>query len=130
MIELITQYPAVSIIIFSALITLVSTLITKWLTNQKHLKSMKVRQKQIQKDLKNCKPGDKQFEELQSEMLQITMVMMKSSFKPMLITFVPFLILFYWIRQVYTGLLPNWIWYYIISSLVFSVAYRKVFKMA
>lgn len=129
-IEVIVQYPAISIIIFSALITLVSTLITKWLTNQEHLRSLKERQKQIQKDLKSCKPGDKQFEELQSEMLQITMTMMKSSFKPMLITFVPFLLLFYWIRQIYTELLPGWIWYYLISSLVFSTIYRKLFKMA
>jgi uncharacterized membrane protein (DUF106 family) len=129
-IEVIGKYPKVSIIILSAVVTLVSSLITKWLTNQEHLKSMKERQKQVQKDLKTCKPGDKKFEELQSEMLQITMVMMKSSFKPMLVTFVPFLLLFYWIRSVYTTLLPGWIWYYIISSLVFSIGFRKVLKMA
>jgi uncharacterized membrane protein (DUF106 family) len=122
--------PVVSIIILSGLITLVSTLVTKWMTNQDHLRSLKERQKQIQQDLKKCKPGEKMFEELQSEMLQISMTMMKSSFKPVLITFIPFILLFAWIRGIYTELLPHWIWYYLISSIIFSMIYRKLFKMA
>lgn len=127
---IITLYPIISIIIFSGIITLLSTLATLWMTNQNHLRSLKERQKQIQLDMKKCKPGEKLFDELQSEMLQISMTMMKSSFKPLLITFVPFILLFAWIRDIYTPLLPHWIWYYIISSLVFSMIYRKVFKMA
>ena len=123
-------YPAASIIILSVIVTLISTLITMWLTNQTHLKSLKDRQKQIQKDLKKCKPGDKLFEELQAELIQISMTMMKSSFKPLLITFVPFLLLLNWIRQIYTPILPHWIWYYIISSIAASLIYRKIFKMA
>ncbi len=127
---LITLYPAYSIIILSAVVTLVSSLVTKWMTNQVHLKSLKERQKQVQKDLKKCKPGDKLFEELQSEMLQITMTMMKSSFKPLLVTFIPFLLLLGWIKNTYTVILPGWLWYYIISSIAFSLVYRKVLKMA
>lgn len=127
---LITSYPVYSIIVLSVIVTLVSTLVTKWLTNQDHLRSLKERQKQIQKDLKKCKPGDKIFEELQSEMLQITMTMMKSSFKPLLITFIPFLILLGWIRKTYDPLLSGWLWYYIGSSLASSLIYRKIFKMA
>jgi uncharacterized membrane protein (DUF106 family) len=128
--SLINTYPAYSIIGLSVVVTLISTLVTMWLTNQEHLRGLKDRQKQIQKDLKNCKPGDKLFEELQSEMLQITMTMMKSSFKPLLITFVPFLLLLNWIRKVYTPILPGWIWYYIIASIAASLIYRKMFKMA
>lgn len=130
LISLITSYPLHSIIVLSLIVTLISTLITKWLTNQEHLRNLKERQKQIQKDLKKCKPGDKLFEELQAEMIQISMTMMKSSFKPLLITFVPFLLLLNWIRGVYTPILPGWIWYYIGASLVSSLAYRKIFKMA
>jgi uncharacterized membrane protein (DUF106 family) len=125
-----TSYPMYSIIVLSLIVTLISTLVTMWLTNQEHLRNLKERQKQIQKDLKKCKPGDKLFEELQSEMLQITMTMMKSSFKPLLITFIPFILLLNWIRTIYTPILPGWIWYYIGASLVSSLAYRKIFKMA
>lgn len=129
-INLITSYPKSSLIIISGIVTLVSTLITKWLTNQEHLKSLKERQKQIQKDLKNHKPGEKKFEELQREMLEITGHMMKSSFKPMFVTLIPFLLLFSFIRNEYNPILNNWIWYYLGSSIVFSIIYRKVFDMA
>ena len=126
----INAYPTYSIIFFSLVVTLISTLVTKWLTNQAHLKTLKERQKQIQKDLKKCKPGDKLFEELQAELIQISMTMMKSTFKPLLITFIPFLILFGWIRRTYVDILPGWLWYYIISSMAASLIYRKIFKMA
>ncbi len=128
--EVIIQNPKISLIIISGLVTLISTMVTKYLTNQTHLRSLKERQKVIQKEIKNHKPGEKLFEELQNEMLQISMTMMKSSFKPMFITFIPFLILFYWIRGTYSELLSGWIWYYLGSSIVFSMIYRKVFKMA
>jgi len=130
LISLITLYPAYSIVVLSGLVTLISSLVTKWLTNQEHLKNMKERQKQVQKDLKTCKPGDKLFEELQAELIQISMTMMKSSFKPLLVTFVPFILLLNWIRNVYTPILPGWLWYYIISSIAFSLIYRKLLKMA
>lgn len=128
--NLFTVYPKTSIVVISGIVTAISTLVTKWLTNQEHLKSLKERQKQIQKDLKNHKPGEKKFEELQSEMLQITGIMMKSSFKPMFVTLIPFLILFYFIRTTYDPVLQGWIWYYLGSSIVFSIIYRKVFDMA
>ncbi len=130
LVDWITVNPLLSIIIFSGIITLISTLVTKWLTNQEHLKSLKERQKQIQKDMKNHKPGEKMFEELQNEMLQISMTMMKSSFKPMLVTIVPFILFFNWLRKTYDPVLLHWIWWYIGSSIVFSLVYRKIFKMA
>lgn len=129
--ELIAQYPIISIIIIGVVVTLISTLVTKWLTNQEHLRSLKERQKQLQKDMKGLKPEDKKFMELQSEILQITGTMFKSSFKPILITAVPFLLLFYWIKEVYTPLMGfTWFWYYLGASILASLVYRKLFNMA
>ncbi len=129
--DIITLYPKTSIIFLSIIVTLVSTLVTKWLTNQEHLRELKKRQKEIQKELKTCKPGDCKYQELQSEVLQITGTMMKSSFKPLFITMIPFLILFYWIRSIYTPLMGfTWFWYYLGASIVASTIFRKLFKMA
>tara|TARA_Y100000310_G_scaffold104733_1_gene103085 strand:- start:9963 stop:10367 length:405 start_codon:yes stop_codon:yes gene_type:complete len=130
--ELIQLYPVYSIMVIAIGITLISSLITKWLTNQEHLKSLKERQKELQKELKNCK-DDCKIKEIQMEMMKITGTMMKSSFKPMLITIVPFLILFAWIRGIYGGedaLLASWFWWYLGSSLVSSLIFRKLLKMA
>jgi uncharacterized membrane protein (DUF106 family) len=129
--EILSLYPKTSLIIIALLITLVSTLVTKWLTNQEHLNGLKKRQKEIQNELKNCKGDECKMKELNMEMLQITGTMMKSSFKPLLITFIPFLILLYWLRTFYTPLIGgSWFWYYLVTGLVSSMAFRKIFKMA
>jgi len=122
--------PILSIILVSIFITLISTLVTKWMTNQEHLKGLKDRQKELQNELKKCEGDECKMKEVQMEMLQITGTMMKSSFKPLLVTFIPFLILFYWVRGFYGELLGGWFWYYLIASFASSMIFRKVFKMA
>lgn len=127
--ELMTGNPKVSIAVFSVIVTLLSTLAHKWLTNQEHLKSLKKRQKEIQKELRGCK-DECLMKELNSEMMKLTGVMFKSSMKPMFVTIIPFLILFAWLRGVYTPVLSSWIWYYIGYSVVASIILRKVLKVA
>ena len=130
LIEMITTSPKISIAIFSIIVTLISTLVQKWLTNQEHLKSLKKRQKEIQGELKKCKDGNL-MKELNAEMLKLTGVMFKSSMKPMFVTIIPFLLLFVWLRGIYVPLIGNsWIWYYIGYSIVASIILRKVFDVA
>jgi uncharacterized membrane protein (DUF106 family) len=57
-------------------------------------------------------------------------VMMKSSFKPMFVTMIPFFILFYWIRNTYSPILPSWFWYYLGAGIISSILFRKWLKMA
>jgi uncharacterized membrane protein (DUF106 family) len=128
--DLMVAYPYYSIAVFSIIVTLISTLAHMWLTNQEHLKSLKKRQKEIQVELKKCKDGDV-MKELNAEMMKLTGVMFKSSMKPMFVTIIPFLLLFYWLRGVYGPIMGNsWIWYYIGYSIVASIIFRKVLKVA
>jgi uncharacterized membrane protein (DUF106 family) len=129
-IELLQQNPKISIIIIAAIVTLISSLVTKFLTDQEHLKNLKARQKKLQEELKTCKGDVCKMKEIQSEMLQITAVMMKSSFKPMFVTLIPFLMIFYWIRNIYNPILPSWFWYYLAAGIVSSIIFRKWLKMA
>ena len=130
--ELMESNPVLSIIIIGVIVTFISTLLTKWLTNQEHLKSLKKRQKEIQQEIKKSKDDFKLIQELQSEMLKITGTMMKSSFRPILITFVPFVILFIWMRGIYEPILGRWTWifWYLGASIVSSMILRKVFDVA
>ena len=122
--------PKVSIAIFSVAVTLISTLAQKWLTNQEHLRSLKKRQKEIQKELKKCK-DDNIMKELNLEMMKIMGVMFKSSMKPMFVTIIPFLLLFVWLRGIYDPVMgSSWIWYYIGYSIAASIILRKVLKVA
>ena len=128
--ELMITHPQISIATVSVGVTLISTLAQKWLTNQEHLKTLKARQKEIQKELKGCKEPTV-MQELNAEMMQLTGLMFKSSMKPMFATMIPFLILFWWLKSIYIPLLGNgWIWYYLGYSIAASIVLRKVFKVA
>jgi len=127
--ELMIESPKYSIAIFSIVVTLISTLVQKRFTDQEHLKSLKKRQKEIQKEIKKTKEPSV-MQELNAEMLQLTGVMFKKSMKPMFVTLIPFLLLFVWLRGIYAPVLSGWIWYYIGYSVVASIVLRKVLKVA
>ena len=127
--ELMIGSPKYSIAIFSIVVTLISTLVQKKFTDQEHLKSLKKRQKEIQKEIKKTKEPSV-MQELNAEMLQLTGVMFKKSMKPMFVTMIPFLLLFVWLRGIYSPVLSAWIWYYIGYSVVASIVLRKVLKVA
>jgi uncharacterized membrane protein (DUF106 family) len=129
-IEVMTSNAKVSIAVFSVIVTLVSTLVQKHFTDQEHLKSLKKRQKEIQKEIKKSKDPSV-MQELNAEMLQLTGVMFKSSMKPMFVTIIPFLLLFSWLRSIYVPILGNsWLWYYIGYSVLASIVLRKILKVA
>jgi uncharacterized membrane protein (DUF106 family) len=128
--EMMVANPKTSIAVVSVIVTLISTLAHKWLTNQEHMKSLKARQKEIQKELKGCKDACL-MKELNAEMMKLTGVMFKSSMRPMFVTVIPFLILFWWLRSVFDPVMGNsWIWYYLGFSIVSSIVLRKVLKVA
>lgn len=129
-VEMMSANPKVSIAVFSVVVTLISTLAQKWLTNQEHLKSLKKRQKEIQKELKKTKEPSV-MQELNAEMMKLTGIMFKGSMKPMFVTMIPFLLLFVWLRGVYDPVMgTSWIWYYIGYSVLASIVLRKVLKVA
>ncbi len=130
LVDMINANPKMSLFVISLIVTFFSTLAHKWLTNQEHLKSLKSRQKELQKELKGCKDPNL-LKELNRELMQLTGVMFKSSMKPMFVTIIPFLLLFTWLRGVYPPLIgSSWIWYYIGFGILTSGIVRKVLKVA
>lgn len=127
--DLIIAYPKESIISISVLITLIMTLVTKKVTDQKRMKELKDIQKACQIKIKDNKGDLKKQSEIQKEMMSCSMELMKHSFKPMLFTFIPLIILIWWLRDIYSGILSSWIWWYIGASIISSLIFRKVFKV-
>jgi uncharacterized membrane protein (DUF106 family) len=110
-------------------------------TDQDHIKSLKLRQKELQKEIKEAQKNKEftKLEELNKEIVDLSLKMMKSSFsiKMMLITFVPVILLFNWLKGIYNPavegavpLLAGWFWWYIGGAVASSSVYRKVLKMA
>ena len=123
-----------TLLIVSFLLTLLSTLIYKWTTDQKKIKEIKDEQKLIQQEMKSLSNNPSKMIEKQKEMMEKSMYLMKSSFKPLIYTFVPFLIIFFLLRTAYDPLGKimfglTWFWIYLISSFVFSLIVRKLMKV-
>jgi uncharacterized membrane protein (DUF106 family) len=129
--EFIKQNPKLGIILVSIIVTIFVSLINKYTTDQKRMKEIKENQKKLQEEVKKNKNDPKKMLELQKEMMTYSGEMMKHSLKPMIFTLIPLLILFNWLRNVFIGtaLEKSWVWWYIISSIAFSLVFKKIFKI-
>lgn len=93
---------AFEILVIALVIAAISSVVTKVTIGKKNAEIMQ-KNKEIQAKLKaamKAKDMDK-VKQLQSEMLKVTMQSMQNSLKPMLITIIPFLLVFYWMMGAY-----------------------------
>lgn len=72
------------------------TLVTKKFTNQNRMKELKGIQKACQIKLKEVKGNADEMTKINKQMMECSMELMKHSFRPMLITFIPILLIFWW----------------------------------
>jgi uncharacterized membrane protein (DUF106 family) len=129
--ELIALYPRLSIIILAFLVSLFITIVNYYMIDKTKMKAIRDRQKDLRKEMKTCKDNPERMLEINQQMLADLPEQMKMSFKPMLITMIPLLILFAWLRSTFTGtaISGSWLWWYIGSSLIFSITIRKLFGL-
>lgn len=131
------------IILISGVLTLLITLAYKYLTDQERMSHLKSEQKRFQEEMKNNKDNKEKLMELQKQSLQLSWEYMRHSWKPMLYTFIPIILIFGWVKTLYpdingikTVLIPfplfggfGWLGTYIISSIIFSMIFRKILKV-
>jgi uncharacterized membrane protein (DUF106 family) len=123
--------PQISIIAFSLIVTVFITIITHFLTDKELMKRIKEKQKGLREQMKIHRDNPKKMMEINKQMMEDLPHQMKQSLKVSLVTLVPLLILFGWLKTTFavTSIASSWIWWYIISSLIFSLALRKIFKL-
>ena len=121
--------PRIGLMILAFFVTLFITIVTHFMTDKVRMKELKDKQKFLRAEMKNHKDNPQKVMELNKQMMEDLPEQMKQSFKPMIITIIPLLILFKWLRGTFTDVLPHWIWYYIGFSMVFSMTLRKIFKL-
>ena len=127
--EIITSNPKFSIVVISGFVSLLIRLVNYFVMDKEKVKSGRERQKELQNQMKEHKSNPQKMMELQKEMMSHVGENFKHSLKPMMITMIPILVVFYWIRNIFTDILPGWIWWYLVSAIVFSMIFRKVFKL-
>ncbi|HHI03967.1 MAG TPA: DUF106 domain-containing protein, partial [Candidatus Woesearchaeota archaeon] len=101
--------PLLGIAIISFILTLLITLIHKFVTNQEVMKGLKKDMKDHQDEMKKHKDNPKKVMEIQKKVMEKNMEFMKHSFKPMLFTFIPIIIIFGWLNanMAYYPIMPD-----------------------
>lgn len=123
--EILSAHPLSGLIVLAFLMTLIITLINKYFTNQDRMKELKEIQKACNIKLK----ANREDKEAQEQLMKCSFELMKHSFKPLLITMIPLLLFFWWLRSFYSVLLPHWLWWYIGTGIVSSIFLRKTLKV-
>lgn len=129
--ELIQTNPRIGIIVLSFIVTLAITIVTYFMTDREKMKEIKDRQKSLKEEMKKYRDNPEKMMELNKRMLEEMPEQFKHSLKPMLVTIIPLLILFGWLRATFsaTEIASTWIWWYIGSSIIFSIFIRKIFGL-
>ncbi|MEK6819801.1 MAG: EMC3/TMCO1 family protein [Nanoarchaeota archaeon] len=129
--DLMISYPKESVVLVSILVTLIMTLIAKYFTNQDRMRELKTVQKTCQIKLKENKNDAKKMAEIQKQMLECNMEMMKHSMKPLLFAFIPLILLIGWLKGVYveTEIAKSWLWWYIGSGVLSSLIFRRLLNV-
>ena len=122
-------------LIFSALIGLFIILIQKYTTDQETLREIKKEQKILQLEMKKYREDPKKLMELQKKQLSFLPKTMEITMRPLMYTSLPIILFFRWFNDYFleTGTKifgMNWFLAYLISSIIFTTIFRKVFKVA
>ncbi len=129
----IMQYPHISILIFAVIVSLFTSLVNYFILDKDKMREIKAKQKEVQRQMKeHQKAGNtEKMMELNKQMMEHTMETFRHSLKPMLVTFIPIIIFFGFIRSSFaaTEIAKTWFWYYLGGALVSSLIFRKILKL-
>jgi len=127
---------AIGMSIIVLIITILTTIIQKYTTDQKTLKELRDEQKEIQKQIKENKNNPQKIMELQKKQWAGFPKQFKLNMVSIVYTGVPFILLFRWFNDYFIsngnikifGFL-GWFWFYLIASIIFSSILKKWIKV-
>lgn len=93
--------PLIIVILVAFLVSITTQIVNKLFINEKKADENNKRMKEIQVKLKGLEPNSHEFAKHQEEVLDLSLVNMKQQFKPMLITIIPFLLVFQMLSMMY-----------------------------
>ncbi len=131
--------PLLSITLISIGLSLATTLVYKYATDQNMLKQIREDMKKYQEQMKAHKGNAEKLAEINKQIMPLQSKMMAQSMKPMIITIIPFIILFKVLGDIYnsTIVIPlsfwpghlGWVGTYVVFSMIFTTLFRKVLKV-
>jgi len=123
----------IGMLIVVFIITVITTLIQKYATDQKTLKEMKKEQKILQAEMKKYKDHPEKIMALQKKQLEFFPKTMKLSMRSFAYTGIPLILFFRWFSDYFTTAgnpvllgFMSWFWFYLVVTLIISSILRKV----
>lgn len=131
---LFSWHPTLGMVIFTAIIALLTTILQKYATDQEKIKALREEQKLLQQEMKLLKDNPEKQLQLSQKSMELMMQSMPLTMKPTLFTAVPFILFFRWFSE-YFILNPvkilgmSWFWAYLIFTIIWSTIFRKLLKV-
>jgi uncharacterized membrane protein (DUF106 family) len=126
----------VGMLIIIAILSLITTLVQKYTTDQKTLKEMKKEQKLLQEEMKKYRDNPQKLMELQKKSFEFMPKTFKLSMRSFAFTAIPLILFFRWFTDFFQIMgspkffgFMGWIWFYLIGSIIFSSIFRKWFDV-
>jgi uncharacterized membrane protein (DUF106 family) len=123
----------------SAILSMIITLVYRFGTDQPVMRELKKELKKHQGHMREYRKDPAKVAEISKKSMEVNMQYMKHTMKPMMITMLPFLLIFTWLRGQFSELiffnLPfwphtlGWVGTYIIFSMVFTTVFRKLLNV-
>ena len=135
---------AIEVAVIAIVISVASAIVNKKVTNQKRMKEIRNKVSSFQKRYNEAKRNNDsetlaKLEPEQKEVMALSMEMMTGSFKPMLFTFVPIIIIFFLLNQHYAGTgniidVPvigqlSWFWWYFLVAIITGLCFEALYKI-
>ncbi len=118
------------------IISIITTLIQKYATDQKALRELRKEQKILQEEMQKYKEHPEKIKELSQKQMQFIPRTFKLTSRAVMFTGIPFILFFRWFRDFFEILgepkffgFLSWFWFYLIFIMIFSTILRKVFKV-
>jgi len=124
-------------LIIVLMITIFTTVVQKYATDQKTLKELKKEQKEIQKQMKEFKSHPEKLMELQKKQFKLMPKQMKLSMRALAYTGIPFILFFRWFQDYFTvieettgqpvrfWLGMGWFIFYLLGAIIMGSILRK-----
>lgn len=131
----------IGMVLIVLMITLITTIIQKYATDQEALRELKKQQKILQEEMKKYKDHPEKVAELSKKQLQFIPKTFKLTSRAIMFTGIPFILFFRWFNDVFTLMevtigepvrffgFFSWFWFYLVFAMVFSSVLRKMFKV-
>jgi uncharacterized membrane protein (DUF106 family) len=127
---------AIGMILVVFVITIITTIIQKYATDQKALKELRKEQKLLQEEMKKYKDHPEKIAELSKKQLEFIPKTFKLTSRGVLFTGIPFILFFRWFNDYFTEIgNPDvlfgigWFGTYFIFAIIFGTILRKVLKV-